>query len=102
MPLRMRPPVPILWIAILLAFGMAGRGEESPERLQQASPEQPPSRAYLGFDRNDYPGDAALATLRKSFSFSGYWLNAPPGERTSDWNGKREILNANGFGFLVL
>lgn len=57
---------------------------------------------YLGFDRNDYPGEAALDKLRKTFAFSGYWLNAPPGETTTTWRGKREILRQHGFGFLVL
>ena len=60
------------------------------------------SRAYLGFDRNTYPGDAAISTLRKTFSFTGYWLNNPPGENSNSWRGKREILNSNGFGFLLL
>jgi hypothetical protein len=60
------------------------------------------SLAYLGFDRNTYPGDAALSTLRKTFSFTGYWLNNPPGETANTWRGKREILNSNGFGFLLL
>jgi hypothetical protein len=60
------------------------------------------SRAYLGFDRNAYPGDAAIPTLRKTFSFTGYWLNTPPGETSNTWRGKREILNSNGFGFLLL
>jgi Domain of unknown function (DUF1906) len=57
---------------------------------------------YAGFDRNDYPGDAALPTLRKSFSFVGYWLTNPPGADTNNWQGKREILMRHGFGFLVL
>lgn len=57
---------------------------------------------HLGFDRNDYPGDAALPTLRRHFSFTGYWLNNPPGERQNTWAGKRDILLRNGFGFLVL
>jgi hypothetical protein len=39
--------------------------------------------AYLGFDRNDYPGDASLKALRQTFSYSGYWLNNPPGEKTT-------------------
>jgi len=60
------------------------------------------SRSYLGFDRNTYPGDAALGTLRKTFSFAGYWLNIPPGETANSWRGKREILNSQGFGFLLL
>src|SRR5438445_273567 len=59
-------------------------------------------RAYLGFDRNDYPGDAALPILRKSFSFAGYWLGPPPGAKTNSWLGKRELLRSLGFGFLVL
>jgi len=59
-------------------------------------------QAYAGFDRNIYPGDAALPALRKSFAFAGYWLNVPPGARTNDWVGKRDVVKANGFGFLVL
>ena len=60
------------------------------------------STAYLGFDANDYPGDAALAKLRPKFSFAGYWLNNPPGEKANGWVGKRAALQAQGFGFLVL
>ena len=59
-------------------------------------------RSYAGFDRNDYPGDAALAALRKSFRYAGYWLNAPPGETQNSWTGKRGLLKESGFGFLVL
>lgn len=59
-------------------------------------------RSYLGFDRNIYPGDAALAVLRKTFAFSGYWLSPPPGEKTNTWSGKRALLRSGGFGFLVL
>jgi hypothetical protein len=58
--------------------------------------------AYLGFDSNDYPGDAALANLKGTFAFSGYWLNAPPGEKSDNWAGKRALLQKDGFGFLVL
>jgi Domain of unknown function (DUF1906) len=57
---------------------------------------------YLGFDRNEYPGDAALKGLRQTFDYSGYWLNNPPGERANSWTGKRKILQAAGFGFLVV
>ena len=56
----------------------------------------------LGFDRNDYPGQAALPELRRHFAFAGYWLNAPPGERASSWLGHREALIRAGFGFLLL
>ena len=60
------------------------------------------AQTYLGFDRNDYPGDANLAALRKTFAYSGYWLNNPPGENHNSWRGKRQALQAAGFGFLVL
>jgi Domain of unknown function (DUF1906) len=61
-----------------------------------------PAAQYLGFDRNDYPGDAALPILRKHFSFVGYWITNPPGEQQNSWAGKRSLLLAQGFGFLVL
>jgi hypothetical protein len=61
-----------------------------------------PATAYLGFDRNDYPGEANLKPLRQTFSYTGFWLNQPPGERTNTWAGKREALQSAGFGFLVL
>jgi hypothetical protein len=57
---------------------------------------------YLGFDRNDYPGDTNLETLRQTFSFAGYWLNHPPGETSNTWTGKRKVIESAGFGFLVL
>ena len=58
--------------------------------------------SYLGFDRNIYPGDAALPALRKTFAYTSYWLNPPPGETASSWTGKRRILQQQGFGFLLL
>ena len=61
-----------------------------------------PEKSYLGFDRNVYPGDDALPILRKTFSFSSYWLRPPPGEKNNTWTGKRELLRAEGFGFVVL
>jgi Rv2525c-like, glycoside hydrolase-like domain len=57
---------------------------------------------YLGFDRNDYPGDGNLKALRQTFSHAGYWLNNPPGERTNTWAGHRAAVQSAGFGFLVL
>jgi hypothetical protein len=60
------------------------------------------SPAYLGFDRNNYPGDQNLKILRQTFSYTGYWLNAPPSARTNTWSGKRLKLQSAGFGFLVL
>jgi hypothetical protein len=59
-------------------------------------------RSYLGFDRNIYPGDAAMPILRKTFAFTSYWLNPLPGGKANTWLGKREFLRAQGFGFLVL
>jgi len=57
---------------------------------------------YLGFDRNEYPGDANLAILRQTFSYTGYWLNTPPSERANSWAGHRAAVEKAGFGFLVL
>lgn len=57
---------------------------------------------YLGFDRNAYPGDSSLPVLRHTFSYTGYWLNNPPGAASNSWTGKREVLKSAGFGFLVL
>jgi len=57
---------------------------------------------YFGFDRNDYPGDPNLKILRQSFSYTGYWLNNPPGASSNSWIGKRRTLQKAGFGFLVL
>jgi hypothetical protein len=60
------------------------------------------AQTYLGFDRNQYPGDANLQILRRTFAFSGYWLNNPPGEANNTWRGKRQVVRAAGFGFLLL
>ena len=57
---------------------------------------------YFGFDRNDYPGDNLLPALHRSFSYAGYWLNNPPGASSNRWTGKRALLKANGFGFMIL
>ncbi|MBV8475914.1 MAG: DUF1906 domain-containing protein [Acidobacteria bacterium] len=78
----------MLLAAVLIAFGSGERSERP--------------AAYLGFDRNDYPGDENLQSLRRSFSYCGYWLNAPPGESQTSWAGKRDVLLRAGFGFTVL
>ncbi len=57
---------------------------------------------FFGFDRNTFPGDAALPALRQHFSFVGYWLNSPPGASSNSWSGRRAQLAQAGFGFLVL
>ena len=72
---------------------------------QQVAPAVDPASArqkYVGFDRNDYPGDAQLPALRKQFAFTGYWLTNPPEHHANSWVGKRTYLLRNGFGFLVL
>jgi hypothetical protein len=63
---------------------------------------QAQSGSYLGFDRNTYTGDANLKALHQTFSYTGYWLNNPPGERTNTWTGHRAAVESAGFGFLVL
>jgi hypothetical protein len=62
----------------------------------------PAGSTYLGFDLNTYPGDAALSVLRKTFSFGGYWLNAPPGTKQNTWLGKRQRMLSEKLGFLIL
>jgi len=71
-----------------------------PAGAQANGPEA--QKTYLGFDRNDYPGDENLAALRRTFSFAGYWLNVPPRAASNSWVGKRKAIRAAGFGFLVL
>jgi hypothetical protein len=68
-------------------------------RAQQPAPSD---STYLGFDRNGYPGDASLNALRQTFSYAGFWLNRPPGERINTWTGKRQAVQSAGFGFLIL
>jgi glycoside hydrolase-like protein len=82
---------------VLAVVRFPARGRSSLQRSVQK-----PETAYLGFDRNDYPGDSSLPALKRSFSFAGYWLNAPPGAKSNGWAGKRGILRDNGLGFLVL
>jgi hypothetical protein len=57
---------------------------------------------YVGFDRNDYPGDEGMLELRKEFVFAGYWLTPAPGGKTNSWAGKRKVMEAQGYGFLLL
>lgn len=82
-------------VAVFAAPAIAGKSPANNAR-------QVPLRAYLGFDSNNYPGDAALPVLRRTFSFAGYWLNEPPGGASVPWTGKRALLLRDGFGFLVL
>jgi hypothetical protein len=87
----------LLLVAVILASSAAlGLQSEPDSSLPTAQ------SGYLGFDRNDYPGDSNLKSLRQTFSYSGYWLNNPPGAKINSWTGKRKTLQAAGFGFLVL
>jgi hypothetical protein len=100
-----RTTVAVLLAILTLAPGRTPNGATARAANSRGRPpaiDQASTRLYVGFDRNNYPGDDALAALRKTFAFSGYWLNAPPGETSTTWTGKRGVLTAHGFGFLVL
>jgi len=83
--------------AVLLAAHAA-----LPQQVSSKSFSTQTAASYAGFDRNVYPGDAALPELRKHFDFVGYWLTDPPGESKNTWVGKRGILLRQGFGFVVV
>jgi hypothetical protein len=89
---------------LLCALCVSALGFSSAFFIAPPSPQAAPERShfYLGFDLNIYPGDAALPVLRKTFTFTSYWLSPPPGEKRNTWNGKRGLLVSHGFGFLVL
>ena len=74
--------------------------EAAPQAASQ--PASPTSTPAVGFDRNNYPGDAAMTAMRSSFAFTGYWVTNPPGAHSNTWLGKREFLKQHGWGFLVL
>jgi hypothetical protein len=99
--LRAGPAEILLLFVTFAAAPLFPRGAGSGARLSTQA-EQSPAQTYLGFDANDYPGDDALPKLRRTFTFSGYWLNPPPGAKTNSWIGKRAELLKNGFGFLIL
>ncbi len=98
----MRKSLSVASAAAFFACGLGLLATNAPARIQFSNRPEVHSRTYLGFDRNAYPGDPTLKLLRQNFSFSGYWLNAPPNETSNTWEGKREVLISNGFGFLVL
>jgi hypothetical protein len=115
---KAKPDARSFWFGVLLACGLvlAGVGPCQADGLpsgpaaklffvgsgQAGNSSRAARRYFLGFDRNRYPGDAALAGLRKRFQFCGYWLNTPPSEKSNSWKGKRRVLRAHGFGFLVI
>lgn len=87
---------------MVLAAAGGAANPRSAQDISQSPTTVPALASYLGFDRNDYPGDAVLDALAHDFVFCGYWLNPPPGEKSNTWLGKRAILRSHGFGFLVL
>jgi hypothetical protein len=88
-----RLAIPLALVAMSMIVG------QDASRAQQPAPAD---STYLGFDRNEYPGDENLQRLRQTFSYTGFWLNHPPGEKSNTWSGKREAVQSAGFGFLVL
>lgn len=70
--------------------------------LAAAAQTAAPARTYPGFDKDVYPGDALLPALHRTFAFAGFWLNNPPGMTANPWAGKRSVVRAAGFGFLIL
>ncbi len=92
----------LLFIIFFLSFPAAWYQTVCLVSQAPKTPATKQSRAYLGFDANDYPGDAALPVLKQTFAFAGFWLNLPPGAKSNSWTGKRAVILQNGFGFLVL
>src|SRR5256885_1045898 len=90
----MRRAFATMWIVVLVTACVLP--------LPTSGQDSPTPRTYLGFDLNTYPGDGALPILRKTFSFTGYWLGPPPGAKENNWLGKRQLLLAQQFGFLLL
>jgi hypothetical protein len=88
---------------VLLLIVIAALRTASAQTVRSGSrSESVGNTAYLGFDRNNYPGDQNLKVLRETFSYTGFWLNHPPSAKTNTWSGKRKTLQSAGFGFLVL
>ena len=106
----------LIGLTLLVVCGCSRTGsvKEENTRAVIAAPvesEAPKSRppqekrsaaGYVGFDRNEYPGDNTMSAMRKTFTFTGYWLTVPPGAMFNQWKGKREILKQQGWGFLLL
>jgi len=91
-----------LFLPLLVLSAIALQIPSAIPSSPQAEAKQSTRKAFLGFDRNIYPGDDALPVLRKTFAFTGYWLSPPPGETVNTWHGKRALLQSHGFGFALL
>lgn len=89
-----------LFSLLLAASFLAVFASSRPRSEMSAAPAG--NVSYLGFDRNIYPGDAAMPMFRKTFAYTSYWVGPPPGEKINTWRGKRAFLRAQGYGFLIL
>ncbi|MGA7522907.1 MAG: glycoside hydrolase domain-containing protein [Acidobacteriaceae bacterium] len=90
----------VVAVGVALA-GMAGSGLAQ-KATSGAQPDHSETRGYFGFDKNGYPGDWFLPALHRMFAYTGFWLNDPPGMNANPWAGKRAVVRAAGFGFLIL
>src|SRR5271168_4015015 len=88
-------------LSVLLLVVTTACGQQSSPAAANRTPSAATQNS-IGFDSNDYPGDDALPALHQHFAFAGYWLTNPPGAHHNSWQGKRDALLRNGFGFLVL
>jgi hypothetical protein len=86
----------------LIKTAASVNSQTAPPTAPDATVPKAPAGEALGFDRNDYPGDDAMANLHKTFAFTSYWLTNPPGENANSWLGKRATLLQQGWGFLLL
>src|SRR4051794_3951282 len=94
------------WICAMGMLAACGctRGSSNPQAAAAVPESSHPAVAspYVGFDRNEYPGDDVMQQMHGTFAFTGYWLTVPPGAMFNQWKGKRELLKQQGWGFLVL
>jgi hypothetical protein len=95
-------PLPTFLLLSIIACAQQSSQKPSEVVTRPAAQSSAAAQNSIGFDSNNYPGDAALPALRRHFAYTGYWLTNPPGEHSNSWVGKRDILLQHGFGFLVL
>lgn len=79
----------------------ASQSSSAPDSKPAKTSDSQPITFY-GFDSNEYPGDDQWTDLRRFFSYTGFWLNVPPGAMTNPWAGKRRAVEEAGLGYLVL
>jgi hypothetical protein len=94
-----------LWCVVVAGFAVLMPCARSQTKITPASSSVNSGQQFVGFDRNEYPGDSTMAAMHgpyPKFAFTGYWITVPPGAMFNQWKGKREILKQQGWGFLVL